>query len=149
MGRKRKVGRPKGSKNKKHKKHFKYPKKVAKKTFNNPFYKKKIKRGRPKGSQNKKTLAGSQLHISKSRFQGYCPKCRFMISSLDLVSKFIFVCPGCGERASIKSLRKILKNEEDRPTSKKDYFDSGTVADYHDMPPLNDGVNIKNLNIQK
>ena len=110
--------------------------------------------GRPKGSLNKKTLVVMKRKrgrpknvvepmveeeaskVTKAKFLGYC-KCSFMICKPDLVSKFIFECPACGNRARIKVLAKD-NGDTNKPMNKKEYLDGALNTSYHQMLPLND-----------
>jgi len=103
---KAKRGRPKGSKNK--------IVKIVK------IVKKKIgKKGRPKIKKISKIEEPEYIPPKSYKFLGYCPKCKVMIGTHDLISKFIFECP-CGCRKRVKFLK-----PETRPTpviSKRDYL---------------------------
>ncbi len=132
VGRPRKCrrGRPKGSKNKVHR---------------------KCRRGRPKGSLKKKVSTESydMSNVKKFKFLGYCKGCQMLIATKDLVSKFIYLCPGCGKRTRIKKLLKEIVKE--KPKSKKEYLDSTIHAVHLDAIPLSTGVDINpdNLKIQE
>jgi hypothetical protein len=111
--------------------------------------------GRPKGSLNKKKsdivmkkkrgrpknvvepMVEEEISkVTTAKFLGYC-KCGSMISNPDLVSKFIFECPSCGNRAQIKVLAKDNGNTN-KPMNKKEYLDGALNISYHQMSPLND-----------
>jgi acetyl-CoA carboxylase beta subunit len=148
------MSRPFGSKNKHHKKIT--PKKY-KKSKKSKKYKKHLKRGRPKGSKNKvykvkipeepKRKRGRPKNpvvaielppasiIKKSKFLGFCPKCKAMICKNDLESQFIFAC-SCGHRARIKTLKKDMGSE--KFTSKKDYLNAVIDSKHVEMLPLNE-----------
>jgi len=148
------MSRPIGSKNKHHKKIT--PKK-SKKSKKSKKYKKHLKRGRPKGSKNKKykiipneepkKKRGRPKNpvviietppasiIKKSKFLGFCPKCKSMICKNDLDGRFIFAC-SCGHRARIKTLKKDIGSE--KFTSKKDYLNAVIDSKHVEMLPLND-----------
>lgn len=99
----------------------------------------KKKRGRPPKSADQKTASNSKtigygykaytepddyVPPKSHKFLGYCPKagCNSMISSLDLVSKNIFVCRVCGKRDRISKLKKQRKSKNPLPTSKRDFL---------------------------
>ena len=50
-------------------------------------------------------------------FLGYCPKCEKTISTLDLESKFVFICFGCSSRDRTKNLKTSIPREE-KPVTK-------------------------------
>ena len=150
---KRGRGRPKGSKNKVNKsqkvkkvKKVKKSQKVkkVKKVKNTPK-----KRGRPKGSKNAWKKKPHKPYKSYNEPEGYVlPKtykllgycngrgCDCIIGSMDLESKFIFVCPSCGKRDRIRNIKKS-KKDTPKPPSKKEYL-SETRSAHNDMPPLNE-----------
>jgi hypothetical protein len=130
------MGRRKGSLNKKHKLVYK----------TEPLIKRK--RGRPR--KIVEPLASTELpiyNIRRSKFLGYCPQCKSLINSLDLISKFIFVCPACSERNRIKKLKKDLGNE--KISSKKEYLEITVNSQYLEAPPMRDEeVKPKDLKIR-
>ena len=151
------MGRRKGSKNKVKRsgkaKKVKKPGKIKK-----PQKIKKIKktgngkRGRPKGSKNKSRKKLDSIPDINQEEENYVPpkshkvlgacpvrQCSFVIGSLDLESKYVFVCPSCGKRARTNKLKEI-RRQEDLPTSKKEYLSSTINAKHLDMPELLDEV---------
>ena len=125
---KKKLGRPKGSKNKK-------PKKTQKRKLTKSTKKiKKIKKIK------KKELLGEDGKPYKPprsyKMLGYCPKCKGMISTKDLISKYIYVCASCNKRARTNTIRKTQRSTQEKPKSKKEYIESTVNAEYHDMPPM-------------
>ena len=149
-----KRGRPKGSTNKKpkkvvKKKVVKAAKKIAKKKVGRPAGSKNVKpvkRGRPKGSiKNAEPEVIEEVYIPPKSYKhlGYC-SCGFMISALDLISKFIYVCPRCEKRKRTNKLKVAKKVDKDLPTTKKEYLKSSVNADFHDMPPMED-ADISNI----
>jgi hypothetical protein len=149
----RKPAKRKVAKKKTHKKATK--KKAVKKKRGRPALKKRPrgrppkntqkKRGRPKGSKNKKKKPSTESEYKPPkayRFLGLCPKCKGMIGTLDLVSKFIFVCPYCEKRARLNKLKADKPVEE--KVSKKEYLNSSIKTDYHDMPALNEKPEVVN-----
>jgi hypothetical protein len=115
-----KRGRPKGSKNKVYKA---VPKELTKRG-----------RGRPKNPVVAIELPPASI-IKKSKFLGFCPKCKAMICKNDLESQFIFAC-SCGHRARIKTLKKDMGSE--KFTSKKDYLNAVIDSKHVEMLPLNE-----------
>lgn len=108
MGKKKRRGRPKGSKNK-----------------NSILSQKNDKVEKP-------------YNPPKShKFLGYCSKCYTIIGSNDLVSKFIYICPLCGSKKRINALKKIRANTN-ITTNKKEFLRDTLNVDYHDMPGLED-----------
>lgn len=109
--------------------------------------------GRPKGSLNKKGRKIRKVkcrknkvkkevvlppsNVKKSKFLGYCPKCRSIVTKKDLESKFIFNCFSCGKRARIKMLKESMSTEK-TPMTKKEYLEHSVNAEHIDMPPLHD-----------
>ena len=146
-----KRGRPKGSKNKKT-----AVKKIIKKVV------KKGKRGRPKGSKNKvvtKVIKGTKGIDSiefdykpprSYKFLGNCPKCKGMIGTKDLVSKFIFVCSSCDKRARTNKLKGLKSNLADKTDmskmTKAEYLET-SIAVPHDMPPMNEKNELVNVKL--
>jgi transposase-like protein len=67
--------------------------------------------------------------VRASKFAGYCPSCKLMLSQLDLElgKKSIYNCAGCGKRLKRKDLLQELNRE--KYESKKDYLTS-KVLDY-------------------
>lgn len=125
MKRARRVGRPR-----------KFKKRVSRKS-------KGKKLGRPRkcrGVQEACTESCDVSNVKKFKFLGYC-KCENLISTKELVSKFIFECPVCGKRSRISKLQKELKR--DRPSSKKEYLDSTIHANHIETLPLNSEVDLK------
>lgn len=113
------MGRPKGSLNKKRK---------------NKVVIFKRKRGRPK----KIVISPpppEPSNVKKLKFIGFCSKCKGIIGKTDLESKFIFLCPSCGKRDRVKTLKKETGN---RPASRKEFMDPGSLvnADHYQMPGL-------------
>jgi len=96
----------------------------------------KKKRGRPKN-----VVAPLPeipvIKTTKIKFKGYCPRCKFMITKHEMVSKKIFECPSCGKRATVSKLKKEIRNEF-KPSTKKEYLESIINHNHHDMPDLND-----------
>ena len=134
------MSRPIGSKNKKKK--VVKPKKIKKGKRGRPKIKKvkKGKRGRPKGSKAKK-VKSAPAELPKPTYKSYkylgnCPKCKGMITSSDLFSKYIFVCKSCGKRDRTNKI-KINKRPLNVYSSKKEYLES-TMEVHHDIVPLND-----------
>jgi len=81
-------GRPKGSKNKV---------KVESVIKRGP--------GRPKALRKLSTECKNYQTPKSFKFLGYCNKCRTMVSSNDLESKFIWKCPCCGKKARTSQLK--------------------------------------------
>jgi len=120
------MGRPKGSKNKVHK---------------NKKAHKKCRRGRPKGSIKKvPTESYDMSNVKTYKFLGFCKKCEMQITTKELVSKFIYECPGCGKRNRIKKLLKELV--KDRPKNKKEYLDSTIHASHIDSIPNTSDIDL-------
>lgn len=95
-----------------------------------------FKRGRGRPRKPREVLEPEQpSNVKKSKFLGHCPKCDSIVVSLDLETKFIYICTGCGNRARISTLQKERKSEQ---VSRKDYLETTINADYHDMPAMND-----------
>jgi len=109
----------------------------------------KKRRGRPPGSTNKKYVSKSNYKSNyKSKYKkgvaaeepvepveitwkthkhlGFCPRnsCELMLSTCDLVSKQVFLCPVCGKRARISKLKAERKSCNEQPTSKKEYLNT-------------------------
>ena len=90
--------------------------------------------GRPKGSRNQPRVPKEDLSgVRLVKFLGYCT-CSGMIVKADLVSKRVYVCPGCGIRAILSSLKLTLNREP--PSSKKEYMENTVNAQHLDTPPL-------------
>ena len=81
-------GRPKGSKNKV---------KVESGIKRGP--------GRPKALRKLSTECENYQTPKSFKFLGYCNKCKAMVSSNDLESKFIWKCPCCGKKARTSQLK--------------------------------------------
>lgn len=132
----KKRGRPKGSKNKK-------TIGVIGKTGK--------KRGRPKGSKNKNYYTQSAKPKSPSwlgedykappsyKIIGYCPHCNTILSTKDLVSKFVFICP-CGKKDRTKKLKNMYNNKETENKTHKEWMEDVLNAEHHDMPELKDDM---------
>jgi len=114
------MGRPKGSLNRRDKK---------------PIIKLKRKRGRPKEIKKVEEEVVPPSDVKISKFLGYCPRCWFMMNKRDLETKFIYVCPGCGNRGRVNMLKKVKSPHE--KMSKRDYLEATLNAEYYDMPPMN------------
>lgn len=109
---------------------------------------KKGRRGRPKGSKNKqkkyKMENGPKMAEVPNdykipptkKFLGYC-KCGSIISSSDLESTYVFICPACDWRSKTKNLKKG-RATEDGVKSKKEYLQElkEISVKFHDMPAL-------------
>jgi len=121
--------------------------------------KKKGKRGRPKGSKNKATLLKeAQERLAKKeivppppppkafKILGYC-KCGSIIGTMDFITKFIYKCPKCSVRARKKELSSSGKKEE--YANKKDYMEHTLNAEFHDMPPLSDELDPKDVKVKE
>jgi hypothetical protein len=69
--------------------------------------------------------------IRTLRLMGYC-ECGFMVTTRDLVSQFVYLCPGCGVRLRTNKLREHARNSESgtktRMKTKKEYMESSTGA---------------------
>lgn len=104
------------------------------------------KRGRPK-----KVVAIVEKKVfpvvKAVKFLGYC-RCEFMITTKELLSKFIFECPGCGKRNRTSKLKKALK-VEDKPKTKKEYLESTIHAPYVSMSTHDENIDPKSLKIQE
>ena len=130
------MGRPKGSLNKKTK--------VAIKKYR--------KRGRPKGSKAKTQIIPVETYdmsnVKTLKFLGYCPKCKGLVTTKELTSKFVYVCSSCNEQGRIKKLlREVIT---DRPTSKKEYLSNTIHANHIENIPLNEHqLTSKDLKIQE
>ncbi len=147
------MSRPKGSKNKKHKKYrMLYCGLKPKKKLGRPRKRrrgrpkgslnkvqKKCRRGRPKGSKKAPTESYDMSNVKRYKFLGYC-KCQALISTKELVKKFIYECPACGKRARIKKLLKEIVREKAK--TKKEYLDNTIHATHIDAIPLSEGVDI-------
>jgi len=98
-------GRPKGSKNKV--------------TVNNI-----VKRGpgRPKALRKLSTECDNYLAPKSFKFIGYCNKCNTIISSNDLESKFIWICPCCNKRARTSKLKEVSKIQPIEVMSQRQYL---------------------------
>lgn len=108
----------------------------------------KRKRGRPRNPVVPPELPVPPVNTKRSKFLGYCPKCNAMIIKLDLESKFVFMCPYCGKRARISTLKKEIKME--KFTSKKEYIDHVINSDHVEAIPLNDHeIDPKDLKVQE
>lgn len=59
--------------------------------------------------------------VRVSEFKGYCPKCHMMITSLEMVSKKVYECMGCGSRGDINKL--ITKVGRSSEMSFKEYME--------------------------
>lgn len=116
------MGRPKGSLNKK--------KKLPVKKYR--------KRGRPKGKKkvNVPAIVYDMSKVKITKFLGYCPKCKFMISKKELVSKLVFLCPACNKKDRVTKLLKETGSE--KPKSKKEYLQSTVHVSSLESLPLND-----------
>jgi hypothetical protein len=78
---------------------------------------------------------GVVLSSQSGKVLGYCPKCDGIISTYDLVSKFIFVCGGCDKRARTNKLKaesKALKGNE--YSSKREYMEPTIGSTHTDLP---------------
>jgi len=134
------MSRPKGSLNKKTIKKIEKLKKVEVKKYK--------KRGRPKGSKKVpvEKVVYDMSKVKRFKFLGYC-KCHTLISNNELVSKFIYVCPGCGKRNRLKKLSKVLLN--DQPKSRKEFYSNVPKGSSFESLPLNDHqLGPKDLKIQ-
>jgi len=147
---KRGRGRPKGSKNAtKEVKAVKEVKELKEVKDKVDGIKKGKGRGRPKGSrnrrdaQNRKKLTSKQLRDKKKldlrcvlvgQFLGYCPECKQMISSKDMVSMRMVFCKGCEQKQFISKLESEAHKKLQEEMSEKEYLETGINVDYHDMP---------------
>ena len=127
------MGRPKGSLNRKYKKA--------------PEKKEKRKRGRPRKAAIV-PMPEPESNCKSIKFLGYCPKCKFLISKKELVSKKLFQCPSCEKRARTN---RLLKESGSEPLTRKEYLETMVHASsYNDMPALNDHeIDPKDLKIQE
>lgn len=125
MKSKKRLGRPKGSKNKKRtlnhgvfKKKLGRPKgsKNKERTLNHYVFKKK--RGRPKGSKNKPKQDLSRVKFSK--FLGYCP-CGGIIAARDKKTPRTYLCSNCGKKRALNTLKQEAK--KDKFIDKKDWME--------------------------
>ena len=80
------------------------------------------KRGRPKGSKKQKEVKIEYKEPSAHKFLGYCNKCGAIIGSIDLESKFVWKCPGCGKRARINKLKLKAQKRDTKDISKREYL---------------------------
>jgi len=88
--------------------------------------------GRPKGSRNR--IKEDLSHIKIAKGLGFCSSCEIQIMATDLVTKRIYLCPGCHLRARVKTLKPALNHP--RPESKKEYMENIVNAQHLDTPPL-------------
>lgn len=109
----------------------------------------KRKRGRPRKVIEKvEEKKDPVVPTKKLKFIGFCPKCLFMIAKAELISKLVYVCPSCGKRARINTLKK------ERPTLKtyrneKEYLSSTINVDHYDMPSMHEPeIAPKDLKVQ-
>jgi len=127
----KKLGRPKGSKNK-----VKKPQKPVIK----PVIKLKRKVGRPKGSKNRrksrfqKTYTEYQRKLYKkkekqdltwvkiSKFLGYCP-CGAIIASRNKRTPFTYMCDVCGKKHRTSEIKAERSKEKKLALNKKDYLE--------------------------
>lgn len=108
MGRKKRRGRPKGSKNKN----------MCTESPAGNKYKSGFEL--PEGYREPKAVL----------FLGYC-KCGFAINVNDLDGKRKYICPSCEFRGSIQKLLNERPGSEERPKSKKEYLEQTVNVQYN------------------
>ena len=118
-------GRPKGSKNKNKARKEKKEKKVKEVLVDSG------NRGYAEistSTHNKLFAVPEGYKEPKGRkFLGYCC-CDFIITEADIVSKNIYLCPGCLKSGKVKGLNKEAINVKDRPKSKKEYLENAVFS---------------------
>lgn len=134
---KRKVGRPKGSKNKSSsiksstecfeipiKRKRGRPRKELSKVDNNPKLKEPkdpVKRGRPKKEYPRNDEIIDMSNVKTFKLLGHCPECLTSLCSVDLEEgkKTIFTCYSCGHRGKTSKLlsetpeKKLARNKKE------------------------------------
>lgn len=86
------------------------------------------------------------LHPSKSfKHLGFC-KCGAMIGSID-TKKGKYLCSHCGCSGKVSVLKKVKDVEV--YTSKRDYLEHTLNADFHDMAPLSDEIDPNDVRVKE
>ena len=135
------MGRPKGSKNRSVGKKQECQKNKSAKI---------VKSGVFKRSDSFKAEVVIPSDIRTCKFFGFC-KCDFMITRFEMVTKSIYQCPRCGKRAKVNTLKAVMKSSGEKPTSKKEYLNTGAQPFNRDHYHYSSGVQLepKDLKIAK
>lgn len=87
-------------------------------------------------------------NVYQSKFLGYCPKCDVMVSSRDMISKFIYECSCCNHRARLKTLLAGKKNAIEKPESQKRYLKETNVnVNKSDIIPVDYTIDVTKFKV--